>query len=1242
MRRLWFTNYSPVHSAFRLIARILDGVPRTDVRGSRRAVFLFLFLFSTAAYTQALPLADRPIILPTSGAYSSPQIVTISDSTSGASIYYTLDGTTPTVNSTRYTGPVTVSSSGVLQAMAVATNFAPSYNAARYLIGGSTARLVYNIAGTGQQGYSGDGGLATSADIGFQLAFDSNVVADRTGNLYLADSENNRVRRIDAVTGIITTIAGTGIAGFSGDGGAATDARLNNPVSIAVDSSGDLYIADANNQRIRLVSAQTGVITTIFDTGTLSCGSSMNNFWVIAIDASGNLYISDCDEIRKVDAQSGTSSIVAGNGSSGYSGDGGPATSATLGIPTSICLDNAGNLYIADEFYSVIRKVTANTGIITTVAGNGVGAYSGDGGPATGASLHGPQSVAVDSGGNLYIADWGNGRIRVVTASSGIISTLAGSSGIAIFDADGGLAIANQLFPIGLSVDAHGNLYFYDTLTHRFRMTPASEATPVTTIAPPVFSITAGTYPSAETVALTAPKGASMYVTLDGSTPTGFSNLYHGPIMVAGSMTLKAIAIMPGYLPSDPATASYTITTVPSRVITYVPIPFNAQYALCFGAVAVDSSNSLYLTDWCNQKIWTISSKTGHATAIAGNGTQGYGGDGGPATQAELSVNEFSGIVVDTSGNVYLSDSQNNRVRKIAAATGIITTVAGDGSSGYSGDGGPATTAQLSSPYGIAFDASGNLYIVDGFNSVVRVVSATSGKITTAAGTPGKSGSSGDGGLANNAYLNHPQSLAIDYAGDLYIAGGISDARIRKVTHSSGIITTIAGNGDFGETGDGALATSAQINPYYLTTDSAGNLYFTNIESSVREILASTGVISTVVGSGYIGVWGDGGPPIDAGLFYPSGIAIAPSGIMLIIDDSGHSVRAVAPPVAVPTFSPAGGTYTSSQTVTIADSTTGAAIHYTTDGSTPNASSAVYTTPILVANSETINAIASVNGYLVSPVSTISYTITLPTVATPAFSPAPSTYTAVQSVTISDGTPGATIYYTTNGTPPTTSSTIYSGPITVSQTETIEAIATATGYSTSSIAIALYTIHLPPPSFAVSASDVTMASGATTGNTSTVTLTPSGGFTGAITLTASVTNSPAGAVHQPTLSFGTMSPVQITGSSAGSATLTISTTAPTVGNLDRRPGSLWLPSSSAALACVVFVLSKRRRKWLAFIGICLLLTALVTGFSACGGGGSGGGGGNGNPGTTSGSYTITVTGTAGSVIEKGALTLTVN
>ena len=263
--------------------------------------------------------------------------------------------------------------------------------------------------------------------------------------------------------------------------------------------------------------------------------------------------------------------------------------------------------------------------------------------------------------------------------------------------------------------------------------------------------------------------------------------------------------------------------------------------------------------------------------------------------------------------------------------------------------------------------------------------------------------------------------------------------------------------------------------------------------------------------------------------------------------------------------------------------------------------------------------------------------------ATPTFSPTAGTYTAAQSVTISDTTPNATIYYTTNGTTPTENSAVYTAPVAVAASETIEAIATASGYATSDVASAAYTINLPAPTFSLAGAAVTLAPGAATGNTSTITVTPSNGFTGSVALTAAIASSPAGAVDPPTLSFGATSPVSIAGAKAATATLTISTTAPATGALERLrlPGSRWLPQSGAALACLVILgISTRRKRWQTLLGMLVLLVVLAGGVLACGG--SIKSGGQTNPGTTPGAYTITVTGTSGSLQQTTTISLTVN
>ena len=362
----------------------------------------------------------------------------------------------------------------------------------------------------------------------------------------------------------ITTVVGNGSATYSGDGGLAAQATINNAVYVATDLFGNLYIADQNNNRVRKVDSK-GIITT-----------------------------------------------VAGNGAGTYSGDGGPATQASLNSPTGVCTDAAGNLYIADVGNFRIRKVDTS-GIITTVAGNGVEAYSGDGGPATQASMYIPIRCVVDAAGNLYVTDQSGQRIRMIN-TAGIISTFAGTGAnagphsLGSYSGDGGQATAANLNnPTAITVDPAGNIIFSD------------------------------------------------------------------------------------------------------------------QY---------------------NQRIRKVD-KNGIITTIAGNGNAAYGGDNGPATAASL--NYPCGVVADQNGDVYVVDDVNNRVRKIS--NGTITTVAGNGSATYSGDGGPATAAALNVPTGIAVDAQGNIYIADVTNQRIRKVSgagaAVAPQLTAASVTNGASFQSG-------------------------------------------------------------------------------------------------------------------------------------------------------------------------------------------------------------------------------------------------------------------------------------------------------------------------------------------------------------------------------------------------------------------------------------------------------------------------------------------------------------------
>jgi sugar lactone lactonase YvrE len=336
---------------------------------------------------------------------------------------------------------------------------------------GFVSGVITTVAGTGTSGYSGDGGAAIAA----QLKDPKGVAVDGLGNVYIADCSASVVRRVDVVTGLISTYVGNGTNGYSGDFAPATSAELGCPVGLAVDGGGDLLIADYDNNVVRVVVPVTGNIYPLAgvygasdyagDGGTAT-SAHIGVPTGLAVDPAGNVYISDLQNsyVREVDAVTGIISTVAGTGSPGYSGDGGPAINAELQNPLGLAIDGAGHLYIADYHNNRIRAVSFTTGLISTVAGNGSSGYSGDGGAATGAELQGPEGVAVDAAGNVYITDSGNNTVRKVDVGSGIIRRVGGDgTGTAGGSRDGGAATSALLSrPDWPAVDGRGNLYFTD------------------------------------------------------------------------------------------------------------------------------------------------------------------------------------------------------------------------------------------------------------------------------------------------------------------------------------------------------------------------------------------------------------------------------------------------------------------------------------------------------------------------------------------------------------------------------------------------------------------------------------------------------------------------------------------------------------------------------------------------------------------------------------------------------------
>ena len=346
----------------------------------------------------------------------------------------------------------------------------------------SNIGAIATVAGNGKIGYSGNGRPAIAA----QLNRPSCAVADNVGNLYIGDMATNTIRKVAAGTGIISLYAGNGVPAYNGDGGPAVSASMYAPAGCVLDSTGNLYVVEAGNNIVRKIAASTGIITTVAGNGS-GDGCAGGGFggdggpatkaelfcpYGVAIDASGDLFISDSgnQRVREVNAQTGVIATIAGNGTYGYSGDGGAATDAMIGNPQQLALDSSSNLYIAEQGKCVIAKVNLSTGIISTVAGNGTAGpgvtltdspVKGDGGPATMAQLSYPQGVVLDPAG-IFIADSDNQRVRKVDASTGVITTVAGTT--TGYSGDGGPAAQAQLHnPWGRSSTHLGNLYIADS-----------------------------------------------------------------------------------------------------------------------------------------------------------------------------------------------------------------------------------------------------------------------------------------------------------------------------------------------------------------------------------------------------------------------------------------------------------------------------------------------------------------------------------------------------------------------------------------------------------------------------------------------------------------------------------------------------------------------------------------------------------------------------------------------------------
>ena len=579
------------------------------------------------------------------------------------------------------------------------------------------------------------------------------VVVDRAGHLHIGGI--GRISTVDP-EGLLRVEVGTGIPGASGDGGPANEAQVGQVTGLALGPSDELYISDAF--RVRKVDAN-GTISTVAGNafrrgfsgdGGPAADALLGGVFGLAVDSAGNLFIADVENrrVRRVGTD-GVITTVAGSGEPGVGGDGGPAIEAQLGFVSGLAVDDSGNLYIADLEHHRVRRVDA-AGIISTVAGDGRGGYNGEDIPATEAHLLHPRGLAVDRSGNLYIADAQNHRIRRVD-SMGMIATVVGIGDWG-FEGEGGPALEAFLRqPSVVAVDALDNLYISDGLNHRVRMVDSTGA--ITTVA--------------------------------GSGDWGFDG--------------------------DGGPALSARLSIPKGLV-------------------VDGYGNLYITNEDDHRVRMVNA-SGVITTVAGAHEAGFGGDGGPAVRATF--NDPVGLATDLRGNLYIADRGNHRVRMVNPA-GVITTVAGTGQIGAAGDGGPATMASVGYPSDVAVDAFGNLLISQRLG-VVRKVDP-SGVITTVAGQSFRFGRSGDGGPATEAQLYSPISIDVDMFGNLYIADVFN--RVVRRVDSAGTITTVAGTGSSGSGGDGGPAIEAQFTePISVATDSRGNVFVADSwEHDVRKL----------------------------------------------------------------------------------------------------------------------------------------------------------------------------------------------------------------------------------------------------------------------------------------------------------------------------------------------------------------------------------------------------------------------
>jgi sugar lactone lactonase YvrE len=718
---------------------------------------------------------------------------------------------------------------------------------------GCLAPVIRTIAGSGLAGYDGDGN--DPFDTAFYLPQDITVGPDRL--FYLVDWNNHRIRRIRDDK--VETIAGSGDIGDAKDG-SALYAQFNHPTNVFFDPQGRLLIAAWHNALVKRLDLTTGLLQNVAGTGARAYGGDggpANSAQLdlpssTVVDSHGNIIISDQANfrLRIVDPQ-GIINTICGTSIAGYAGDGGPAAQALLRSPKGqaappagrIAIDAHDRIYIADSGNHVVRLIDTD-GTIRTIAGTGAPGYGGDGLAAEQATLNTPSDVAVSDNGTLYIADTMNSVVRVVTPD-GIIHTFAGT-GEPGFDGDSGAANAAKLDrPYGVTIAPNGTVYIADTHNHRFRevsdvggVVPTPKPTPPPVIIPCTDEV--------GSICTYVGTGASAF---NGDGKDRLQTALYWPFDIEFMPSGRRIMLDWNNHRVREIRADDTLATlVGTDFVGDGPADLSDLTAQGADPLAVDLNHPTDLQEfpngdvmfmaWHNHKIRVVDHETGRVRVLIGRGA-GFSGDGGSAKDALL--NQPPHGTLDPHGNLFLVDQRNQRIRVIynfaeQRENGIITTIVGTGVKGFNGDG-LSSEVQLNFPAGpnpepggsLSLDADGNLYFSDTLNNRIRRVQFCSsdfrcGSVTTIAGT-GSAGYSGDSGPAPDAQLNFPEDQEIGPDGNLYFADTNNNV-VRMINLTTGLISTVAGTGHNGYAGDGGQAVQAHFNrPFGVAFDANGDLY---------------------------------------------------------------------------------------------------------------------------------------------------------------------------------------------------------------------------------------------------------------------------------------------------------------------------------------------------------------------------------------------------------------------------------